>query len=538
MACDPYWNSVVLALHMDGANNSTTFTDEKGNTVTPYGNAQISTAASKFGGASAYFDGSGDYLSVSSSSSINLSSGDFTIECWIYLASAPNGQTMLNKDGVSGSSYPSYGATINSSSRLTFTIGSGDGTSSLQAFVGAVTTVAATTWYHVAITKSGTTIRGFLNGVLEFSGTQTATITDGGKALIIGYDVGQPASAYFNGYIDDLRITKGVARYTGNFTPAIAAFDAHQCAISGTVKDASNNFASRLVRVYHRNTGDLIGHALSNPTTGEYSIETTYTDEHFALVHDTNNVDLDWGSVALAMHMDDVGLSDEKGNVVSLYGNAARSATQSKFGGYSAYFDGSGDYLTVPNSADFYLGNDFTVECWFYISGNSVPDADTMRAANLVNTWGNAAAISGWALNILGSTTTTGTGLSFATWNNGVGTIRNATVSIAQGSWNHACVTCSAGVCKMFLNGVSITLTPVNVGAGYALANNFTNNLHIGLTLSPGYPLPLNGYIDDLRITKGVARYTSDFTPPSTPFPEGITGGTENAVIYDRIIPA
>lgn len=80
---DSLWDSVTSLIHLNGTNGSTTFTDVKGNTITPTGNAQISTAQSVFEGSSAYFDGVGDYLSVSNASGfMNFGTGNFTIEFW------------------------------------------------------------------------------------------------------------------------------------------------------------------------------------------------------------------------------------------------------------------------------------------------------------------------------------------------------------------------------------------------------------------------------------------------------------------------
>lgn len=72
-----------------------------------------------------------------------------------------------------------------------------------------------------------------------------------------------------------------------------------------------------------------------------------------------------WNNVVLAMHMDDVGLSDLKGHAVTLNGNAARSSVQSKFGGYSAYFDGvAASSVATTASTDTVLNGDFTIELW------------------------------------------------------------------------------------------------------------------------------------------------------------------------------
>lgn len=275
MAGDALYNNVSLLLHCDGSNGSTTFTDNSPTpkTVTANGNAQISTAQSMFGGASALFDGAGDYLSIAYSSALSLISGDFAVETWIYLTTLTAGsQTIFDKDGVSGASYPQYVLSITSGGKLAAFLGNGNGTSPTGTTYTGTTTVTLNAWHHVALVKTGSTCKGFLDGGQEWS-ESAATMYEGSKALLIGYSAGQPSTAYFNGYIDDLRITKGVARYTGTFTPPAAAFDDRLPQVSGNVKDASGANAARTVRAYRRDTGALVGSATSNGTTGNYTID-------------------------------------------------------------------------------------------------------------------------------------------------------------------------------------------------------------------------------------------------------------------------
>jgi hypothetical protein len=96
---DPYLSNVSLLLKMDGANNSTTFTDSS---LTPKavfanGNAKISTAQSKFGGSSALLDGTGDYLSLAHNSGFSIESSDFTLEAWVYRSTSNVLHNILNK---------------------------------------------------------------------------------------------------------------------------------------------------------------------------------------------------------------------------------------------------------------------------------------------------------------------------------------------------------------------------------------------------------------------------------------------------------
>ena len=210
---DTYFNDVVLGLHMDGANASTVFTDLTGKTVTVAGNTQISTAQSKFGGASALFDGAGDYLGVASSSGFGFGTGAFTLEMWIYSTK---------------SAWSSGASTL-----LDFRAGTGNGllyvqTDGTLGYWNDATNYACTTvlnlnaWHHLAMTYDGTTLRLFVDGNMEAS--QAASLDFGSaKALRIGVHNTSGGDAY-QGYIDDLRITKGVARYTVSFSVPTEAF--------------------------------------------------------------------------------------------------------------------------------------------------------------------------------------------------------------------------------------------------------------------------------------------------------------------------
>lgn len=207
---DQFWANTVLLLHGDGTNGSTTFTDSTGkNTITANGNAQISTTQSKFGGSSMYFDGNGDYLSVPASTNFNFGTGDHTLEAWIWW------------DG----SYNALGriiyATGGASSLDQFGIFSGSGL--VWGMILTNIYPPINQWSHIAVSRQGTTVRFFINGVLGYTGTSGASIGSSTATAYIGYRGADGNHPWF-GYIDDLRITKGVARYTSNFTPPTQAF--------------------------------------------------------------------------------------------------------------------------------------------------------------------------------------------------------------------------------------------------------------------------------------------------------------------------
>jgi len=210
-----------LLLHFDGTNGSTTFTDSGPNAlaVTAYGNAAISTADSKFGGGSAYFDGDGDYLTVPASNGLEFGSGDFTIELWFIADEQQAQYAGLISKGQAGSVDPdAWSLEFNSPTELAFWLwvdSAGIGASGVTAGV----------WHHVALTRDGSTLRMFLDGVLTESRTTTSTIASNASgSLHIGSGWYAPASRSFTGYIDELRIVKGTAVYTANFTPPTAPF--------------------------------------------------------------------------------------------------------------------------------------------------------------------------------------------------------------------------------------------------------------------------------------------------------------------------
>ena len=151
---DPYYSAVSLLLPMDGTNGSTTFTDSGPNAiaVTAVGNTQISTTQSKYGGASGYFDGSGDYLDMSGTGiATAFGTGDFTIEFWYYPLSVSVQQNLVDKIGSA-----SNAIYLSSAGVLKYYV-AGD------RITGA--TLSANTWYHIALVRYSGVTKLYVNGV-------------------------------------------------------------------------------------------------------------------------------------------------------------------------------------------------------------------------------------------------------------------------------------------------------------------------------------------------------------------------------------
>lgn len=208
LSTDSLFSSVALLLPMTGANNSTAFRDLSNNnfTVSVFGDAKISTTQSRFDTGSLYCDGSGDYISVPDSSQLALT-GDFTVEWFQY---GPVVGTIAGRWG--------FGSTIGwltfvDASNLTWAEANSGTFVSTRTF--AISSPAANQWHHLAVCRSGSSLRGFLNGTQVGSTlTSTSNNTPSGSTPT---SIGQFQNGnYLTGYLSYLRITRA-ARYTAAF---------------------------------------------------------------------------------------------------------------------------------------------------------------------------------------------------------------------------------------------------------------------------------------------------------------------------------
>jgi hypothetical protein len=523
---DQYWNSTGLLLLGDGTNNGTTFVDSGplNKAITQIGSAVTSTAQSKFGGSSLYFDGNNSGLQVGSAFDQDIAgfgAGDFTVETWFRtsttarstlfsayraIASATGFAIQINRDAGSG---PIFGS-----------VGCGYGDTTILATAGGLW--SANTWHHVAVVRSGSTVTIFIDGVSRASTTDTTNISDGERATIGCLRLSANGSIIlpFTGYLDDFRITKA-ARYTANFTPptatyATGAYTAPQVLpVVGTGSIGGSGLSWSAVPASATATGTA--GQIAYDANFQYTCVATDTWRRVALP----SWDTEFSSVSLLLPMDTgTAFTDLSVNAltVTANGDARISTAQSKFGGASALFDGSGDFLSIPNNAAFDFENgDFAIEAWIYISANSTADPEGNRGTAICSTWntGNPP-ISGWIFAVQGNSTTTGTGLQLDSWNgSNSGTLFRATASIAHSTWHHVAASVIGGTRRLYLNGTLLTNTQtITVGSGYTTVNSRNNALRIGGSALSSYPLSFNGYIDDLRITKGSGRSYSGATIP------------------------
>jgi hypothetical protein len=196
-ATDPHWADVVLLLHGDGANGSTTISDSstKGHNGVVTGSTQLSDAQAKFGGTSIK-GAAASYCTVTLGTD-GLMSGDFTVEMWLW-------------GGAHCAMYSDAGGYLYNSAWQ------GYGGSNLN-----TGNFSINDWVHLAISRTGSTMKAFLNGVEQGSLTHASSVDL--QTLRFGYYVPNN-NLHWTGHWDDVRITKGVGRYTAGFSPPISPF--------------------------------------------------------------------------------------------------------------------------------------------------------------------------------------------------------------------------------------------------------------------------------------------------------------------------
>jgi hypothetical protein len=437
------------------------------NTITRNGDVRVTpfspfapTAAYSAGtnGGSGYFDGTGDYLSVANNAAFEFSTGDFTVEAWVYLTSLSSRNSI-----ISGSASGAFDIQL---TVPTYSINVGRNKASYD-FITSYT-LRTFEWNHVAITRESGTIRCFVNGDLLNSASNIISYGPNGGSTTFG--ASDATEHFLNGYVNSLRVVKGTAVYTGAFTPPIAPISTSGAASASAYPSTTN-------------------------------VNTSFASS----------------ATSLLLNFTNAGIFDNTGkNNLETVGNAQIDTTTKKFGTGSMEFDGNGDILVARNIEllDFPSG-DFTVEFWYNTNTLTPTGPGTAGYGFIVGktNWNGTNSGAGWSVFQFNQT------IVFFYPGSTLTSIATGNVIIATNTWYHIAVVRSGTA----TNNTKIYINGVQQAQGTPTITSSTQPLVVGeINTSYGWDIryATNGYIDDLRITKGVARYTANFTAPTKEFPD------------------
>ena len=455
---------------IDNSTNATALTAMFGPTVVSSNPFVLPSTYSSYG--SGYFDGgaSAPSLSVPANAAFNLGTSNFTIEYWIYLT-ATTGNYLNSQSDFAITSlawYQNCSATgvlisvVRNSSNTDITCTSSTGA------------IVANTWYHVAFVRDGNTTRQYINGVQNGTGNVTGfTVRTSTGTLNVG-NLYVGSTGDVKGYISNFRLVNGTCLYpsgttfTPPTTPLTAVTNTALLTLQTNVPQNNNQF-------FDTSTNNFTVTRNGNTTQGSFN------------------------------------------PFVSTYPYAVAT------NGGSAYFDGTGDYLTVPDNAAFTLGtNDFTIECWIY-------PATSGSTQYISGQCSSAGASPSFALAMLSTGRIQGSVYAGGSVYN----IQGTTVCSIN-TWAHVAFVRNGNAFRLYVNGVqentatySITLqdSPHLFGVG-------SNGAFTTFTW--------NGYISNFRLVNGTCLYPSGttFTPPTAPL-TAVTNtalllGMSNGAIYDN----
>ena len=398
-------NTVLLMAQTRIPNNNKLFFDDSSamSTVTPTGNA-TKTSFSPFGSNWSYsFNGSTDYVLLDGSSNFEFGTGDFTLEAWIY-----TNTTSANKDiydtnaSADGSGTGRLLLDINTGGYLRVYTDAGT-TQLLQSPIG---TILPYRWHHVAISRTASFGRMFVDGNLVTSGAVTTNFLTKPSRPAIGVNGYDLSTGPWSGYISNLKAYKGVSLYNSNFVPS------------------------------------------TKPSI----------------------------------------------------------PTETRFLGYSGYFDGVGDNLTIPQTFGLATSTTpFTMEAWVYftaftgvvIASSAWPGSGHIPFVMGMGTGGAGAGATPW----------------FGFYNSSAwSTVVQSTTSLAVNTWYHLAYVYTGAAATIYANGINIG------SAAYSSWTTSTQaNFYIGRRWDTGGNTYFPGYISNFRLTIGQAVYTGNFTPPTSP---------------------
>ena len=403
-------------------------------------------------GASAYFDGSGDYLTGPTPATIGIGTGDFTIECWFYATDATTDKGVWDTHTNASNS---DGLTLTRITATTFRVWQ-----SSQILVSSATAITDH-WNHLAVVRNSGLLELFVNGVSQGTVSNSANLNSAQGILIGGgrYSGTTSPTQFVKGYIQDFRVTTS-AVYTSAFTPPTAPL-------------------------------------------------TAITNTKFLLNPEPAIIDL-----AQKSHLMHYGGTGPEGSTTQVAIAGTKSIMHTDFStAYGVYIKGY--------SPEFRLNSTFTLEFWAYLSmlTQDTHFYETYGGTN--NSFDNATGTE-TRIGIIGSKAThrnnfgsNAIGNYFkqnTDYSNIVYQAANYGITLANAQWHHWAITQDdSGNCKWYLDGTQIWSYTISL----PIAITNTSNYRMRSTAWGNNSSPGPAYIQDYRLTRGLIRYTSNFTPPT-----------------------
>lgn len=462
---DSYFQNVAILCHFDSSPLIDSSVLKNTFTISSTNAPTISTSIKQYGAGSLSLPSVSSYIYVPTSASLSLGSADFTMECWIYPTGTGTGTIMTNTI-LSTITANTWSLSLNSSKYLVFTYYN----TSTTIVTGGTTVIATSTWTNIAVSRNNGNLYLFVNGTI----VQTATLSpltvafDAGSApFYIGSPV-SPTGVGITGNIDEFRLTLGYARYIATYTISNLPF-------SDNNKGKTVNYDP-----YFQNVSLLL-HFEKQIDSSLNNYPITYSPS---------------ASPTSPVNTISKGIGTNTTCVLTL------SSTST--------------YAKTANSIISLGTQSFTIEGFIYLS---TPQPATSFIIG--NTAGTSYGMNNWRIGL--SSTAAPFYITFTVYNNNPASPSTAliiaTKQIVVSTWTHFAVVRNGSTFNMFINGILDTGGSAIATSSGSLDGNIISPISVGSDAT----FYFNGSIDEIRITKGIARYTRNFVTPTLPFPSGVS---------------
>ena len=495
------------------------------NSVGTTGQALISTGTGVQWGAlspgynySSQFAGNASsYLSIPTNTAFAFP-GDFTIECWANVSDAGR-----SYDAGKYGNFVSNGiaATLGNSYNFAFGISGGvinlvnfasDGTNRISI---SSLSISLNAWHHFAVVRSGSTITLYVDGASIGTATYATAITSSGTVQIGRSAYADVYENWTKGFISNVRIVKGTAVYTSNFTvptsplsaisgtslltcnsitPSDSSSNLFQVTTNGTVTTTAtlSPFTSTTVSIPTQSLTAVRQQFTGDGSTTQFNVAGGYTSGAISvfvngvLVRNGSDVTVTSGSFITF-----TGITPPNGSLIDVTGTVPTTYSSITPVSYSTSFNGSSQYLTLASNAALAFGTgDFTIECW-------------VNSSN----WKTSTAAPIFISAVTGGMFFGTNGTNFVVRAYSVADQLATATLPALNTWTHVAAVRIGTTLSLYYNGALITSTTNSY-------NFLQGAVYIGNDAATAY---YQGYISNLRITKGVGVYTGAFTPPQSP---------------------